>query len=838
MNFDCRNLRKCLREQKVTEPEDTTTRRITRYCQSGAGNPSSITITRREQAREVYMNSGDTGADMADPNSDHTPNASNLPSILGAQEGRIIKKRNRIPVSCAPCRTRRSKCDRSHPCGACEKRGEGHLCNYAKPAEKHPKGVDSDGRRNASHGAQDRLSQLEELVTQLMSKDQPGSTGDAPYQEAGPSAGYQQLGENGYSAAVPEATLPHWTAVLNGIQEIKASLQNEDTASDAPDGILDLEDRPVLLAAPRPASLSSILNGYLPSQNDCNSMLQKYFRTPYMTMPILHSGQFEDQYRQFWVSPPSADPIWCGLLFAILSLAAHIINTTGTSPGENYHPTNRFAHAAALCLNLAGYSRPRPSLIPALLILAQAIYMQNYDPSREVSLILSLVSRLAFQSQLNRNPSPALSFFEQEMHRRTWSVVRHFELQCACQFGIPTSIPFNSYDVREPHNLYDTDFGEDTTEAPTPRPETESTHTLTFILKQRLMNVFAEVYFYASGVRPPSDSDFRRLDSEIRRQRDNLPDQYKSRPLESSFTVEQHVIMARVTCELLIQKSICLLHRQRMAQGSPESTKACMDAASAIVDRMTNFADGLKPGGPIEGQPWMISSTQVNDFLLGASMLCAGLIMKRNKRGADKSKDFDEIVRLLRKGRQLCLDLGMRSRGAKRIGDGIGAALARAGIDRDENVDPSLSTGPTATSPPLPTPQSGPQYPVATGPLQQPYNITMPMSNDAMSSLAAAAAQLSPEGGFAPPPNKPGLAQQNYSPAGYSWGQSAMPAQGSQQYQGSMQMPTPDPFQQFFDGIGQGQVQDVDGGGKVDIDWMALDQFITSGDGMGWDSSV
>ncbi|ODV90246.1 hypothetical protein CANCADRAFT_25585, partial [Tortispora caseinolytica NRRL Y-17796] len=41
------------------------------------------------------------------------------------------KRRNRIPVSCAPCRLRKLKCDRSRPnCGSCMRRGIIDLCIY------------------------------------------------------------------------------------------------------------------------------------------------------------------------------------------------------------------------------------------------------------------------------------------------------------------------------------------------------------------------------------------------------------------------------------------------------------------------------------------------------------------------------------------------------------------------------------------------------------------------------------------------------------------------------------------------------------------------------------
>ncbi|EPS40914.1 hypothetical protein H072_5207 [Dactylellina haptotyla CBS 200.50] len=41
---------------------------------------------------------------------------------------RVIRKRNRIPVSCGPCRHRKLKCNRQHPCENCVKRDDAASC--------------------------------------------------------------------------------------------------------------------------------------------------------------------------------------------------------------------------------------------------------------------------------------------------------------------------------------------------------------------------------------------------------------------------------------------------------------------------------------------------------------------------------------------------------------------------------------------------------------------------------------------------------------------------------------------------------------------------------------
>ena len=98
-----------------------------------------------------------------------------------------VNKRNRIPVSCLPCRTRkqvfsdldpfersyqscRLKCDKSQPCDSCTKRGDGPSCSYRSDPNTARIKNPSTGNTNR---AQERLHHLEGLVMQLMQAETP-----------------------------------------------------------------------------------------------------------------------------------------------------------------------------------------------------------------------------------------------------------------------------------------------------------------------------------------------------------------------------------------------------------------------------------------------------------------------------------------------------------------------------------------------------------------------------------------------------------------------------------------------------------------------------------------
>ena len=82
---------------------------------------------------------------------------------------RVIRKRNRIPLSCGPCRQRKLKCDRTTPCQNCVKRADTNSCVYATPVgRKRATQAQSQTAFNSPDDMQNRIDRLEGLVLSLM----------------------------------------------------------------------------------------------------------------------------------------------------------------------------------------------------------------------------------------------------------------------------------------------------------------------------------------------------------------------------------------------------------------------------------------------------------------------------------------------------------------------------------------------------------------------------------------------------------------------------------------------------------------------------------------------
>ncbi len=750
------------------------------------------------------------------------------------QEPRPKKTRNRLPVSCEPCRIRRAKCDRERPyCGACLKRGEMEKCVYQTRGPKHGTKSEDGGARIPVAETEDRLRHLENMITQVVQSGRVGAL----------HPGYQVAASNGYPmqpspitpSGDPMDSSPdpvQLSTIVADLQELR-SLITGDNASGLNADIY--EESAVLLGASTTPSLEFILHQYLPERQEVEAYLAKYFRAPFIAIPVIHSGAFRQQLELFWESKHHADPIWTGLLFALLSLSAHIASV---STSDSTTAMDRFVTASAQCLSLGGYTRPKKHLIPALLLLAQSQYLRRLDPSREVRMVLAMISQLAFQSGLHREPPQSVSPFEAEMRRRHWLGVRHFEIQVACQFGVPSVIPYNAYDVSPPRNLHDEDIQEDIIKLPEERVWSEPTVVTSFLIKSRLMTVLSEVYHHALSVRKDasdnSEETISRLDFAIRHEHASIPSKYALRAISESYTDSEGLIMSRLTLEFLVQKTLCILHRRRMAEGHDYSRRTCIDAACKIVKEATDLVTELGAGRQLQGKSYILNSTIVNDFLLGSMILCLGIATEdrtasRRRTNTDTERLHKQID-LLNKARDLCAELTPRSRGAKRVGEAISLLFSR--LQSNASIDPQL-----------PTPFSG---------IGVPPSLALPTNANGMNNSVAYAAYLP-----TPTPSSTMSQERSTSAGPGTYGQQLQQRYNSASTQQQMQggydyaaniaaaasaAPLPTTTNQGYDPTAAasaalyqagGMAQNdpihrymMDASGGEEIDWTAFDQYI------------
>jgi hypothetical protein len=257
-------------------------------------------------------------------------------------------------------------------------------------------------------------------------------------------------------------------------------------------------------------------------------------------------------------------------------------------------------------------------------------------------------------------------------------MIMMFDLMISFQLGLPPNVNVDAWDTEGPSNLHDTDFDEGDMELPPSRPETEITPMLYFVVKGRIMSTFGKVCHHALSMRPQPEDSIRVLEAELEEVYASIPAPLKYRPMSQSFADEPAAIMFRLNCEFLYQKSICILHRKYMAQGSKRSRTACMDAAMAILGHLADIHKEFHAGGQMEFDRWMLSSFTMNDFVLAAMMLCLALSLK-TKEGLTVHSDPESRFQLdmLKQSYFICLEFGNSSKEGKRVARALGIMLSK-----------------------------------------------------------------------------------------------------------------------------------------------------------------
>ena len=151
---------------------------------------------------------------------------------IGSSNGVIkVHRRNRQPLSCVPCRAKKLKCDRSHPCETCTKRGDEVLCTYGIGSGiVKAKDAPSDSGRKTQ--AQERLRTLEGLVMQMMKTNQsegtptnesPETTTDTITSLSNDGHLRVEGGEAKYTGST------HWSAILDNINDLKSVIAHRES---------------------------------------------------------------------------------------------------------------------------------------------------------------------------------------------------------------------------------------------------------------------------------------------------------------------------------------------------------------------------------------------------------------------------------------------------------------------------------------------------------------------------------------------------------------------------------------------------------------------------------
>lgn len=590
--------------------------------------------------------------------------------------GRVIRKRNRVPLSCGPCRHRKLKCNRGHPCDNCSKRGDTGNCSYATPGNRK-KG--SGGRPNASPDhMQERIDRLEGLVLSLMTSGSQPATTSAAQAVIGDSrssslstgselrlsmgGGQDTIREEGEGEEESEvegisrgigimkmdngkaifASDAHWYAILGEISEVKKYFEShKEDYKHHLEKVQALKadnhsNTAFLLQGPAAKDKSELLAAY-PSKADADRLIARYFNAYDPSVHIIHGPSFQKQYDKHWLNPLESSVIWLGMCFAMMTLALQSYHRAGDEPPEYRGRTLQLSHSyrksTAQALLLSDLTQAHPQTLETLVLHMQAEYSRSRDAEPSVLLLTGLCVRLAMRMGYHRDPGPhpAITPFQGELRRRVWTFVRQFDCLISFQFGLPAMIRSDHMDSEPPRNLYDDELFEDMKSLPPSRPAFEATPMSYMITKSRMTFLFGQIVEHTQSVtNPPSYEETLKYDTELREMRCQHPPLLKMRTFQESARDPANLIMQRLGLEMVYLRSLFVLHRRFIARGreSPRyaySRRTCLDAAMELLDHQATLHRESQPGGRLRSVKWYISSLTTHDFLLSAMLVCLDL---------------------------------------------------------------------------------------------------------------------------------------------------------------------------------------------------------------------
>ncbi|KAM0483727.1 hypothetical protein ACHAPX_002223 [Trichoderma viride] len=571
---------------------------------------------------------------------------SQFTSVFRATDSYRVR-RFRPTVSCTACQRRKSKCDRQHPCGACEKRSVGDACSYGSaPTANNSRAASSGSSRQ---DVQLKLSQLEQMVRGL-AENRLAKGESAPLHHGQRSCENKEELETNYHGATS------WTALVEGIRDIQDVLA-ADREPDYADAVEATEPEVVLGDVP-PITIKDVVES-LPSRQEADKLIMAYFRAKFLAVIFVHTHQFKRRYEAFWTDPSSADFLWISILFSILSIGTMVVNTkeadatsssSSSSSPFTVGPDSRFyMNKAAQCLVAGQYFKGRRFSVEALLMHAHSRNVQKLDSDSSLWSLYGLAVRLAQRQGYHRDAARvssnrAMTPFEAEMRRRTWFVIQSTDLLFSFQNGMPPIITQDVCDVDHPTNLTDDDFDEDTKSLPAPRPPTDPIPALACITKSKLCRVMRRVVRHVLAVTPAPYAKTQSLDQELREWHDSVPTCLRNRTIRNTaFTDANYTIMHRLMLELMYLKSLCILHRPHLTLHKhyaeyDASRRICRESALTILEIQAEFDIETGAGGRMYEDRFMVSSLTLHHFLLAAMIMCLDLSESTDISPEDRTK--------------------------------------------------------------------------------------------------------------------------------------------------------------------------------------------------------
>ncbi|KAG5929351.1 hypothetical protein E4U42_006182 [Claviceps africana] len=516
------------------------------------------------------------------------------------EQFRVVRKRNRVPLSCYLCRTRNVSTSQSTTDGG-------------SSAPRQLRGEETAMIDDDESDVDDHLAQ---------------------------SIGYLKVdADKGKSMYVGQQ---HWHLILSEIAEVKNYFTShkkeletsyEKVRSSKP---ATAKEGPTLLLGAIPASEME-LRSALPHKSCVLVLCGRYLNSMDHATGIIHGPTFLQQLRDHWQNPSKTPVMWLGLLYSILCLAMLSYHKMGDEPpewqGRSLDLAAEYRMRTVQCLMKADYTKPVEYTVETMLLYVFGEYSSRWDADLGLWMIVSLIIRIAFRMGYHRDAKwfPSLTPFQAEMRRRTWALVRTADVVCSHQVSLPNMVYDHDCDTQLPNNIYDDEINPAITELPPSRPASEATPVSYMIAKARLCNELGNILQATNRVDKgvPYD-EIIRFDAKVRQIMQELPPHLKLDSATISSRDPVTLIITRFNIDILSQKIMCLLHRKYLcrARQNPRyapSRRSAIEASLRAMDHLQTIHRESQSGGLLRPVSWYVKSIATREFILPAMLIVLDL---------------------------------------------------------------------------------------------------------------------------------------------------------------------------------------------------------------------
>ncbi|KAL7624605.1 hypothetical protein AAE478_006172 [Parahypoxylon ruwenzoriense] len=594
-------------------------------------------------------------------------------------------------------------------------------CSY--PPDATPRPPDRDQPSNTVHN---RIRELENLVHALMQR--AASRNPPPNAISTPHANSVQA-ENSVSRAVdgsPDNGVPsasgsvepsecgtltnspagvsyvdsaHWTALLDGISELKDCIP--DTSEPGYHYYIpslvepDYGPSPQLLYGRFAQASKGEILSTVPKRPVVDRLMSRFFNTIDLAPALIHSGQFVRQYEQFWADPYATPTMWVGLLFSIMCLS-----TLVSMPHAGHDPiidppsmesaviVKVYREKTVQCLTLGKYTRGGPYVLETLILYIAGEHLLHEDAESGTHILLGMILHVAMRMGYHRDPKnfPVVSAFDGEMRRRLWAAIYQANLMFSSQMGLPSMLKDHQIDTEEPRNLIDSEFDEDVAALPPSRPETEVTPVLYVIVRTRVAYLWERVRDIATDTKLHKYDEIMGMDAKVQAEQRRLPPSLRMQPIEKSIADSPQIIMQRIWLDICFLRLQIVLHKKYFMAPSSHyqrygySRSVSLKSAMKIIEYQHMVYEKVQPNGLLYDVRWKLSSVMNSEFLLATSMLCA--YMKQvccTPESAVEGISTQEVSQLLMKSMENWQRICTTSRHARRAVEAIRLVLRITG---------------------------------------------------------------------------------------------------------------------------------------------------------------